>query len=468
MTRKAQTLFSRVCACMLFLLLASPLSGAEVREYYVSPRGRDTHNGTRTRPWRTLQHAAESASLGSSGTVIHVAPGDYYDMGYCSVSSLVNTTAMVCMQRSGSPTRPITFESEQKWQAHLRCSKSSAMFVLMASYIRIVGFDMSCPAGGSFAGATYGDNGHNEFVNNYLHDFDVLSCSQLGVLNGTIGAQPGSTNIGYHLVSGNIIRHAGAPAGAAFNCNKEHGLYFSDPYDILTNNIISGMIGVGIHSYGGGICHQVISNNTIFNNSQGGVIIENIAAKDSKYWDECENGGRSDYNTVTNNIIVHNGIGQYYKGNYGGIDGRGLSGGGHNVFSNNLIVENYPYETALVAPDASRNQLSGKLDSIFENFQPDPNWAPASPYDFRNYALKSGSVAIDAGTGLCAPDRAQCSPVKDVAGTQRPQGKANDAGAFEFVPSSLRGLFYDSRQGGNCDPNPGRQLKPITQRCWWK
>jgi hypothetical protein len=397
----------RNCSCLkvvlllLWLLSGRAWSQTGIMHYYVSSAGNDANSGSRIKPWRTLQHAADQAALGQAGTMIHVAPGTYREIRYCSVPGLVKVSAMVCMLHSGTATQPIIFESDRQWAAKLRCPQSSAMFILIASYVRVIGFDMSCPKEGSFAGATYGDNGHNEFLNNYLHDFDVTGCTSLGVLNGTIGAQPGWTSIGHHVVSGNVIRHAGASAGAAHHCNQEHGLYFSDPYDVLTHNLISGMIGVGIHSFGHGICHQVISNNTIFDNSQGGIVLENIATKDREYWNLCDRG-TSDFNTVTNNIIVHNGIGQNYSGEYGGIDGRGLPGGGHNVFSNNLIYGNQPYETALERPDISVNQLSGNDTSVFTKYEPDRNWAPTPHYDVCNYGSKAGSRAVGAlDTATC-------------------------------------------------------------------
>jgi pectate disaccharide-lyase len=417
---------------LYFLLLTSASAQTGVNEYYVSPLGSDVHNGSKRSPWRTLQHAAENLQLGSAGTVVHVAPGTYTDVHYCS-RGLVNGATMMCVEKSGTATQPIIVQSDQRWQAKLRCTRSVGMFFLLGSYIQIVGFDMSCPNEGSFAGATYGNNSHNQFLNNYLHDFDVTSCSSVGVLNGNVTAKPGWTNIGHHVASGNVIHHAGA-AGGAGHCNQEHGLYFGDPYDVLTNNVISGVIGVGIHSYGGGICHQVISNNTIFDNSQGGILIENVATLGGDYWDECGNGGVSDYNTVTNNIIANNGIGHTYDGEFGGIDGRGRAGGGHNLFSHNLIYGNRPQQASLVRPDESLKQATGNDLSVFQDYKPDHNWAPASDYDYRNYALKVGSPAIDSGTATCASDEPECPPRSSITGADRPIGKTFDVGAFEFVP----------------------------------
>lgn len=423
------------CLSAYFLLVTLALAQTGMKHYFVSPTGDDRNAGSQSKPWRTLKYAADNLELGSAGTVVHVAAGTYSTMGYCSVGDLVRSNAILCMQKSGTAGQPIIIQSDDKLQAKLRCDSAGGMILLIASYVQVIGFDISCPKDGSFGGATYGNNSHNQFLNNYLHDFDLTGCTAVGVLNGNISAKPGWDNIGHHVASGNIIRHAGSTIRAQPQCDQEHGLYFGDPYDVLTNNVISGIVGVGIHSYGGGVCHQVISNNTIFDNSQGGIVIENVAKKDG-YWDECNNGGVSDYNTVTNNVVVNNGVGRSYNGANGGIDGRGVKGGGHNLFANNLVSGNRPQQTALTTPDSAAAEKVDFGSSVFINYQPDLNWQPSFEYNFRNYALRAGTSAVDGGTSACAPGTSSCAPAADIIGTLRPQGRAYDIGAFESLPQS--------------------------------
>jgi len=42
--------------------------------YYVSMTGSDSNSGTACNPWRTLQHAANTAGAGAT---VHVVPGTY-------------------------------------------------------------------------------------------------------------------------------------------------------------------------------------------------------------------------------------------------------------------------------------------------------------------------------------------------------------------------------------------------------
>jgi hypothetical protein len=407
--------------------------------YYISGSGSDRADGlTPQTAWATLQHAADNLVLGSKGTTVHVAPGIYNNTTYCSVPGLVNGTTMVCMHRSGSPSQPIVFQSDQKWQARLTCPRANSFFILVGSYIHVVGFDMSCP-GGAFAVGTYGDNGHNQVLGNYLHDFDTSACHSTGVIFGSNGSKGrSSVNTGYDVASGNVIRHGGAEAGAAHHCNQYHGIYLSDPYDVITNNVISGLIGWGIHSYGGGVCHQVISNNTIFNNSQGGIRIENVGAVGDGRRDECGNRGIADYMTVTNNISVSNGIGKTYIGTSAGIDASGYgTGGTHNLYSNNMVFGNKPRDMSLSAPDVSINQKAGTTSSLFANFEPDTNWSPAYAYNYLNYVLTPSSPAIGAGTTACAPGVHSCAPATDVRGVCRSQQKTYDLGAYAFSQRAL-------------------------------
>ena len=69
-----------------------PVVEASAADLFVSPEGDDAGPGTKERPWRTIQHAADSAAPGDT---IHIGAGSY-NQG-------------VSLARSGSPDQPITF-----------------------------------------------------------------------------------------------------------------------------------------------------------------------------------------------------------------------------------------------------------------------------------------------------------------------------------------------------------------------
>src|SRR5919197_1292883 len=70
--------------------------------YYVSPMGSDTNNGSAAAPFRTIQHAA---NLVNPGDTVHVLPGTY--------AEAINLT------RGGSAAARIRFISDSKWAAKI-------------------------------------------------------------------------------------------------------------------------------------------------------------------------------------------------------------------------------------------------------------------------------------------------------------------------------------------------------------
>jgi hypothetical protein len=312
------------------------------------------------------------------------------------------------MLTSGTAAAPITFISDTKWGAKLTCPSGTtgSFFFLAASYIIVSGFEMTCPGSSDgFAGGTFGNNGHNTFSNNYLHDFAVNACISTGILLGSNASHLDWTNTGHNTFDSNVIHHGGANDPTHPQCNQFHGIYMTSEYEVATNNIISGIIGVGIHSYGGGVCHQTISNNTVFDNSQGGIIAENTGTT-SDYADMCGNGGVTDYETITNNISVNNGYGNGYSGQDGGIHLYGSTSsnpGTHNLISNNVAYGNNHWQALATFPAVVKITINGTNASVFNNYQSDKNWAPASSYNFQNYALAASSPALNAGTATGAP-----------------------------------------------------------------
>jgi Protein of unknown function (DUF1565) len=412
-------------------------ASAMAADFYVSTTGSDSNPGTQIAPFLTLQ---KGASVATPGTTIHVAPGTYSALTYCYVPSLVAGYSAVCMMTSGTPTAPITFVSDTKWGAKLVCPSDSGFFALVASYIVISGFDMSCPGSSSpygWAVVTYGNNnGHNTFYNNYLHDFSVNGCPSTGILT--------SGNAGYNVFNANIIRHVGSSTPGRPQCNQIHGVYMSAPYDVAINNIISGVIGFGISDYGGGVCNQIIANNTVFDNSQGGIAAENVGGQ-LGYPDYCNNGGSTDYITITNNISINNGYGNGYNGAWSGIAVYGAHMGTNNNVSNNLVYGNNTNSAGNVsrrttnqvityAPTLAVNTITGTNASVFTNYRSDKNWMPDPLYAAGNYQLLSTSTntspAINAGTS----DYTSCA---DFNGVSRPQlrsyGLGYDIGAYEYV-----------------------------------
>ena len=64
-----------VCCVLILSFSAGSAAGERTRDRYVSPGGRDwSNNGSKRRPWRTIEYAG---SMAAPGTTIHVLPGTY-------------------------------------------------------------------------------------------------------------------------------------------------------------------------------------------------------------------------------------------------------------------------------------------------------------------------------------------------------------------------------------------------------
>lgn len=404
------------------------------KNIYVDPvNGNDTNAGTRAAPLLSLY---QSQQLAVAGDVVHALPGLYYGANQDASCSLtdVSGAGYVCQNKSGSAGNPITFVSDVKWGAVLRCDHDLAFFYIDAGWNIIDGFDMSCPgtAGGAFGfgAGTYGTVGHNIYRNNYIHDMATSACPQTGALFSGDG--------GHDTFDSNVIRHIGSPTSGFPQCGVFHGVYTGSVGDIIVNNVISGVAGYAVHGYGGGVCNEVISNNTVFNNTAGGILLENTASGHPT--DFCSNSFTTDFDTVTNNIAIYNGYGidntgaPFIATNMdGGITVRGDATGTHNIISNNIGFGNSPASAQVVAqsPSVALNSITSTTH-MFKNWRQDANWAPDARYNVLNYQAKSGSGSPMIDNGTSAVVAGSALPTHDVLGMPRPWGRNYDIGAFEY------------------------------------
>lgn len=102
--------------CQRWGLLLCAVAGMTIivpaSEYFVSPAGSPTNNGTELSPWPSVDFALSNA-LG--GDVITLLPGIY--------------TAPVVVERSGTIERPTTIRSQRKWAAVIQGSPSHGVYV---------------------------------------------------------------------------------------------------------------------------------------------------------------------------------------------------------------------------------------------------------------------------------------------------------------------------------------------------
>jgi parallel beta-helix repeat protein len=371
-------------AIVSFSSPAPPPSGTN---YYVSPNGTDSNDGSQAHPWLTIQHAANVAQAGAK---VHVAPGTY--------SGAITTST------SGTATARIRFISDQQWGAMVRASSVDIVWTNFGDYIDIEGFDIA----GSTADTCNGIINYASYarvIGNNVHDVghDTTACV-FG--SGIVDHQ---NRAGHDDdVIGNVVHDIGDVSQIY---QYHHGIYHANLRGHVWNNLVYRCEGWGIHLWHA--ANQVtIANNTVFNNNYGGILIG----------DGDDPGGFpagvvDDYTIVSNNIVYSNGRGSGASGY--GIEEYGATGT-HNQYLNNLVYQNGPADWNLQNGNTAVGSISANPQ--FANYQPDGSG---------NYHLGSGSPAINAGTGTGAPSI-------DILGAPR-TSSSPDLGAYQS--NSLPGTW---------------------------
>lgn len=358
-----------------------PVSGTN---YYVSPNGNDSNNGSQQSPWATIQHAANVATAGAT---VHVAPGTY--------------SGAITTQTSGTATARIRFISDTQWGAVIRATSVYAVWTNQGDYVDIEGFDVAGNDPGTCAGII-NYSSYVRVIGNNVHDVghDAAACPY------GVGIDNLPSNAGHDDdVIGNVVHDIGNFSQAN---SLQHGIYHANLRGHIWNNRVYRAAGWGIHLWHA--ANQVtISNNTVFNNAYGGILIG----------DGDDTGGFpagviDDYTVVTNNIVYSNGL-QSGASGYG-IEEYGLTGT-HNQYLNNLVYQNGPADWKLQNGNAAVGTISANPQ--FVNYQSDGSG---------DYHLQSSSPAIGTGSSVGAP-------TIDMTGASRPS-VSPDLGIYQSNSTS--------------------------------
>jgi parallel beta-helix repeat protein len=355
-----------IMSVTILLSLAIEVRAAERwgQHRYVAVDGKDwVNDGSRQHPWRTIEYAASKAL---PGTTIHVLPGVY------ALSRIILTRS------DGTPQARIRYVSEERWGAKLQTS-ASQVWLNSGAYVDIDGFDISSTTLSTYIGI-HSQGSYDRILNNHIHNFGALpgSCPQGGgIVMGdlkTIGQE----------AHGNIVHDIGPPPGT---CNLIHGIYVAIPHCKVTNNVVFGNSGTGMHLWGRPD-HCLIANNTIFANGRGLVV-----GGDPNY-------GITDYTVVANNIV--------YQNPDLGIYETGLTGS-NNRFVHNLV-------------QGSKTNWSLKTGQQFGSIAADPQFVRYTGRLDGDYHLKRTSPGIGYG-------EAEFAPESDFASS--PRRHPPDIGAYE-------------------------------------
>lgn len=276
---------------VLLLLCVSPAFGQSNSSFYVSTAGSDSNPGTQTAPWRTVQHAADTARAGST---VNVRGGVYEEL--VSIKGSGNATDGYITLRS-YPGETAVLDAE-----HFTPSGRSAVLTIQnQSYVRIESFEIRnfhtaehrlTPLGISVIGC----GSHIEMLKNNVHHIEQTFDGRDAPGHGANGfgiavyGTDANTPISELVIDGNEVHHlqTGSSESLVVNGNVTN---FRITHNIVhdNNNIEIDVIGFERTAPDPAVDQArdgVVSGNLVYNiTSRGNPAYRNDESSDGIYVD---------------------------------------------------------------------------------------------------------------------------------------------------------------------------------------
>jgi hypothetical protein len=374
---------------ILFLLLACACqaSGQVNTLFYVSIAGSDSNPGTQTAPWRTVQHAADTARAGS---VVNVRGGIYEELVTINVSGNANDGFITFRSYPG--------ETAVLDAGHFApAGRQGILTIHNQSYVRIEGFEIRnfhtaehrlAPLGIDVSGS----GSHIEFLKNNVHHIEQTFPGRDAPGSGGNGfgiavyGTDAKTPITDLVIDGNEVHHlkTGSSESLVVNGNVTN---FRITHNVVhdNNNIGIDVIGFERTAPSPAVDQArdgLVSGNLVYNiTSRGNPAYRNDESSDGIYVDggtrilieqniihdvdfgielasEHQNRATS-YITARNNLIYHSHTAGISIGGY--APERGHTD--HCIVINNTLYENDTSSTG-----SGEFQMQWNMaDNIFEN-----------------------------------------------------------------------------------------------------
>ncbi len=344
------------------LTVSAAAAGCATACRYVAVNGNDANAGTKTAPWRTIQHAADVMNPGDTVIV--------NDGVYTGGANVVTIT------RSGTAAAWFVFRAANRWGAIIdgQNYSSTTGFEINGNYVRVEGFEVRNTS--RYAMEAYGGRediaGNHDvvLVQNHLHDVGHICTGSTG---GIVGVSAYSDNL---VIERNVIHDIGRLGPGEQGCvepnanwqNHDHGIYNGVGNNVVVrNNVFYNFThGWAIQRYNG--AGSVTTGLTIVNNTFGF----------PNPWRDAQ----IIIATPTNNVVIANNL--FYQPTTAGVWFDGSNGG--------TLVGNVSTNTIQIG--GSGLTMSGNLQNT------DPLFVNATGFNFH---LTAGSPARGLGVAAWCP-----------------------------------------------------------------
>ena len=281
----------KVFTLFALLVWVCPAIGQTSTSYYVSTTGNDSNSGTQAAPWRTVQHAADTARAGST---VNVRGGIYEEL--VSISASGNASDGFITFRS-YPGETAILDA-----AHFTPSGRQAILTIHnQSYVRIEGFEIrnfrTAVHGLSPLGiSVMGSGSHIELLKNNVHHIEQTFDGRDAPGHGDNGfgvavyGTDAKTPITDLIIDGNEVHHlkTGSSESLVVNGNVTN---FRITHNVVhdNNNIGIDVIGFERTAPDPSVDQArdgVVSNNLVYNiTSRGNPAYRNEENSDGIYVD---------------------------------------------------------------------------------------------------------------------------------------------------------------------------------------
>jgi len=293
-------------------------------EFYVSPYGHDSYDGTNERPWKTLQHASD---LIEPGDTIYVEKGNYSPFK---------------ISKSGTKDLPISFVGDNAVIDAFQGNARDGIEIKQANHIKIRGFEVHHANRAGISAVSCSDITieWNKLVKNKVWGIFTGFCSNLKIRNNITSHSIQQHGIYVSNTSENIlvhdnISHSNNAAGIHMNGDKNMG-----GLGLITNaSIHNNLIYYNGKAGGSAINMDGVQNSKVYNN----ILYDNYANGIALFQGDGSDGSK--YNEIVHNTIVMSKDARWcalFKKN-----------SSYNIFMNNVCVSNHHYRGAITIDDSS-------------------------------------------------------------------------------------------------------------------